>query len=238
MKVWRIQDTNNAVGKAGAVSPGFKADYPGEAEVITLGFAPGKNYDSVGIGRHGNFMQWGWSASPSDMTPAGRNLFLNCISYMNTHNNKRFVKIPQISMSRAEDLSRIFDLMEGSPSRAKSYPPRFFPPEILEKYTDDLSGLRKYYEKNIEFVYEEGRKFFVDERIKSLGLSSNRKVGDLGKMINALTDPSQAELARELLLRYTNVNFDALDEWRKWYSHNRDGFFFSDSGGYRFYVRP
>ena len=79
MKVWSVQDTNNNRGKAGAVSPGMDIDYPGEAEVIVLGFAPGKGYDSIGIGRHGNFMLWGYSAPPAKMTPAGRNLFFNCI---------------------------------------------------------------------------------------------------------------------------------------------------------------
>ena len=58
MKVCRIQDTHNEGGKAGAVAPGITADYPEEAETITLGFAPGKAYDSVGIGRHGNFTKY------------------------------------------------------------------------------------------------------------------------------------------------------------------------------------
>ena len=41
MKVFRIQDTGNKVGEAGAVATGVYAEYAGEAETITLGFAPG-----------------------------------------------------------------------------------------------------------------------------------------------------------------------------------------------------
>jgi len=82
MLIWKIQDTNNNVGKAGAVSWIITPeDFP-NAEAILLGFSPGKPYLSTGIGRHGNFLQWGWSASPSQMTPAGQNLFINCICYI------------------------------------------------------------------------------------------------------------------------------------------------------------
>jgi len=56
--------------------------YAGEAETIALGFAPGKAYDSVGIGRHGNFMLWGWSATPPKMTPADQ---------------KRLYKVPDLN---------------------------------------------------------------------------------------------------------------------------------------------
>ena len=82
MPIWKVQNTNNDVGKAGAVSDVVKTeDYP-DAEAVLLGFAPGKSYLATGIARHGNFLQWGWSASPSRMTPAGRDLFINSICYI------------------------------------------------------------------------------------------------------------------------------------------------------------
>lgn len=88
MQVWKIQDTNNNLGKAGAVSWIIKPeDYP-DAEAILLGFAPGKAYSATGIARHGNFLQWGWSAPPSKMTPAGRDLFINCICYIHEYDGK------------------------------------------------------------------------------------------------------------------------------------------------------
>lgn len=238
MNVWRVQDTGNTVGKAGAVAPGYESDYAGESEVITLGFAPGKTYDSVGIGRHGNFLLWGWSAAPSRMTPTGRKLFVNCISYIHDYDRKPFVKIRQVSMTRDEDLVDIFDLMEGSESRAKSYPPRFFPSEVLEKFNGDLKAMRAYYEANVEFVYEEEFKFCIDGRLEPLGLSSNRKTADLEKLIALLDDSTRGDAARELLLCYTNEEFATPGEWQAWFDEKRDLLFFSDSGGYKFYVMP
>ncbi|MHC4244430.1 MAG: hypothetical protein ACYSU4_18645 [Planctomycetota bacterium] len=82
MSIWNVQNTNNNVGKAGAVSDVIKPQDQPDAEAILLGFAPGKSYLATGIARHGNFLQWGWSASPSKMTPAGQNLFINSICYV------------------------------------------------------------------------------------------------------------------------------------------------------------
>jgi hypothetical protein len=82
MSIWKVQDTNNNRGKAGAVSDIIKPEDKPDAEAILLGFAPSKPYLATGIGRHGNFLQWGWSAPPSKMTPADRNLFINCICYI------------------------------------------------------------------------------------------------------------------------------------------------------------
>ena len=82
MSIWKVQDTNNNIGKAGAASRVINAGDSPDAEAVLLGFSPGKPYLATGIGRHGNFMQWGWSAPPSKMTPAGRDLFINCICYI------------------------------------------------------------------------------------------------------------------------------------------------------------
>ena len=88
MQVWKIQDTNNSRGKAGAVSMIIKPTEQPDAEAILLGFAPGKAYLSTGIGRHDNFLQWGWSAPPSKMTQAGKDLFINCICYIQKFDGK------------------------------------------------------------------------------------------------------------------------------------------------------
>ena len=88
MQVWKIQDTNNKVGKAGVATDIIKPTDYLDAEAILLDFSPGKPYLATGIGWHGNFLQWGWSAPLSKMTPAGRNLFINCICYIHKFDGK------------------------------------------------------------------------------------------------------------------------------------------------------
>ena len=238
MRVCRIQDTNNKVGKAGAVAPGVYCEYPGEAETIMLGFAPGKAYDSVGIGRHGNFMLWGWSAEPSRMTPAGRKLLLNCICYIHKYDRKPFVAIPRRASTRDQDLVRMFGIMEQRPSYAERYLSRYFPPEIASQYKNDIAGMRKHYEENIEFVYAVGGKFSIDEDLQSLGIDSNRKVAMIKTLIELLADESKASLARECLNRYTKQTFTSAQKWNQWHEENAGHLIFSDRGGYCFYKVP
>jgi hypothetical protein len=238
MKVCRIQDTNNQVGKAGAVAPGVYCEYPGEAETIMLGFAPGKSYDSVGIGRHGNFMLWGWSAEPSRMTAAGQKLFLNCISYINRYDRKPSVAIPRRAMTRDQDLVMILGRMEQRPSLAERYLPRYFPPEIASKYKNDIAGLRKHYEDNIELVYAGLGEFIIDKDLQSLGIDSNRKVAMIKSLIDLLADESKASLAQACLNRYTKQTFTSAQKWNQWYEENAKQLIFSDRGGYCFYKVP
>lgn len=238
MKVFRIQDTGNKVGEAGAVAPGVYAEYRGEAEMITLGFAPGKAYDSVGIGRQGNYMLWGWSAAPSQMTPAGQKLFVNCICYMHQYDKKPFVAIPRRAMTRDPDLVRVLDRIQSSPSAAATYLSRYFPLETRTQYENDLAGLLEHYRENVEFIYVDQNKFYIDEDLKSLGIDSNRKVAMLKTLIDLLADASKAQVAQKCLVRYTDQKFTSAPAWSRWYEENVPHLIFSDRGGYRFYKVP
>jgi hypothetical protein len=237
MSVCRIQDTGNHVGKAGAVAPGIYTEYPGEGEAITLGFAPGKSYDSVGIGRHGNFMLWGWSASPSKMTPAGRKLFVNCICYIHQYDRKPHLRILRQAMPR-DRFALLIDRMQQAPDRAETYLTRYFPSDIAKKYGRDLAGMRKYYETNIDVIHVRERRFCVDEDLKSLGIRSNRKVETIETLIERLDKKPQAQLARKCLTRYTQQTFESSEAWKQWYEENAQQLIFSDVGGYRFYTMP
>ncbi|MCU0913215.1 MAG: hypothetical protein MUC88_01470 [Planctomycetes bacterium] len=78
IKVWRVQTSPR--GSVVACSYGFQ-DSP-DAEIIAVGFNRAKGYGAIGIGRHANFLQWGYGDPPSRMTEAGRRLFINCIHYL------------------------------------------------------------------------------------------------------------------------------------------------------------
>jgi hypothetical protein len=66
----------------GAVSKPWKASEAPDAEILVAGYNLGKMNGAVAVGRHGNFLQWGFSAPPSKMTEAGRAFFLNSICYI------------------------------------------------------------------------------------------------------------------------------------------------------------
>ncbi len=80
MNVWLVQKTGQKAASVVSSSNGFE-DGDG-TEIIALGHNVGKYYGAVGIGRDGNFLQWGYHAPPSQMTAAGKKLFINCIKYI------------------------------------------------------------------------------------------------------------------------------------------------------------
>lgn len=90
LKVWRVQKTTDKPGEVpepyGAVCRPFK-NSP-EAEALVVGYNTFKMNGAVAVGRHGNFLQWGFSASPSKMTDAGRKFFLNCVCYIKKSDGK------------------------------------------------------------------------------------------------------------------------------------------------------
>ena len=82
MNVWLVQKTGEKAASVVSSSNGFEDG--DDTEIIALGHNVGKYYGAVGIGRDGNFLQWGYHAPPSQMTAAGKKLFINCIKYISS----------------------------------------------------------------------------------------------------------------------------------------------------------
>lgn len=231
MTVWRIQNTGKTYGGVVARSWGFK-DSP-DAEVLTPGFNRGKEYGAVGVGRHGNFLQWGYSAPPSKMTDAGKRFFLNCVCYIDKFDGKA----PLIRRESSDRIDPIRLAMVMKQITDKEFGPRIFGEELFEKHNGDPDSLVKYFRDNYEYIYRDGV-YRVDHELKALGIESNRTVRALGQLIALLENDGHAATARRLLRRYTTESFQAADEWQAWFDGNRDRLYFSDVGGYKFRVIP
>ena len=233
MDIWRIQDTGNRAGSGGVVARayGFK-DSP-DAEALLLGFNSGKEYGAVGVGRQGNVLQWGYAAPPAKMSEMGRRLFINCICYISKFDGK----LPLVRRSGypREHALRLGALITRL--KDKDFFSSTFAPELQERFRDDPDGLVKYYLDDFELIYRE--KFFdIDKDLKSLGIQSNREIKTLDRLIELLDDRKHADTARTLLHRYTDQTFSSSPPWRHWLDTNRGRIFFSDFGGYKFFVIP
>lgn len=233
MKIWLVQKTDKKYGSVVARSYGF-TDSP-DAEALVLGFNRGKEYGAVGIGRHGNFLQWGYWAPPSKMTEDGKKLFINCICYIHKFNGK--AQLVRRTNSQRMNALRLADVINRISGDQHEFFVGTFPPELEEKYGKDPAGLVRYYKENLEFIYRDDQ-FQVDEELKSLGLESNRKIETLEKLIALLKDDSKANTPRLLLNRYTNQSFQNPDQWQSWFDNNKDRIYFTDVGGYKFLVIP
>jgi hypothetical protein len=237
MKVWRIQNTGKSYGSVVSRFYGFTDSL--DAEILVKGFNGGKEYGAIGVGRHGNFLQWGYSASPSKMTEAGRRFFLNCISYIHKFDGKAPL-VRAVSHHRLNTIRLAPGAERSWRRRKKENNTRvtpYIPDDVTEKYLGDPNGLVQYYKDNLEFICLE-RQFRVDRELKSLGLDSNRTLESLERLIDFLNDETKANTAWLLLKLYTNQSFQNAEDWKQWFENNRDGIYFSDMGGYKFFVVP
>jgi hypothetical protein len=231
MKVWRVQNTGKDYGGVVARAYGF-TDSP-DAEVLVLGFNRGKEYGAVGVGRHGNFLQWGYSAPPSKMTDAGKKFFVNCVCYIKRFDGK--APLVRTTSSHRLDALRLAALMNRI--KDKDFFSATFASDLMEKYAADPNGLVQYYKSDFELIYRD-KVYCIDSELKALGINSNRTVDALQRLIGLLQDQTHADAARGLLARYTNESFASADQWQQWLTANRDRIFFSDVGGYKFFVAP
>lgn len=117
---------------------------------------------------------------------------------------------------------------------------RDFPEELRRKFGSDAEKYIAYYQENIEYLRATNvhpPRFAVDEDAKAVG-PSNRRVEMLERCVTKLEKHEQPELAVRLLLRYTQEKFATVGQWRAWLDTNRRWLFFSDAGGYKFFVAP
>ena len=232
MDVWKVQTSEKKTyGGVVARSYGF-TDSP-DAEIIVKGFNRGKEYGAIGIGRQGNVLQWGYASSPSGMTEAGKNLYLNCICYIKKFDGKK--KLVSRDGYPRENALRLGALITRI--KDKDFFSSTFSEDLREKYEGDPDGLVKYFKDNFEFIRRD-KTFVVDEDVKKLGLESNRTLESLEKMIELLGDGDKKKLARTVLMRYTNESFSWQWQWKKWYEANKDKIYFTDFGGYKFMIVP
>jgi hypothetical protein len=244
IKVWRVQNSGKSYGSVVSTVFGFE-DSP-DAEILTPGYNRGKEYGAVGVGRHGNFLGWGFSMPPSRMTEAGKNFFLNCICYIRKFDGKP----PLIKPTNDARLWALNMAMRMPTRRNKELMMRrFFSPEILAECKNDPALLAGYCREHIELMYRDKRvgknaagedvwPFRVDQDLVSLGLTSNRKIETLEKLIGMLADAQKAPAAEALLKRYTDQKFETSQQWRDWLEKSRGRIYFTDVGGYKFLVVP
>jgi hypothetical protein len=285
MKMWTvINDSASAKGKylIGMVSHGEGFNDSPDAEVISGGDCL-KNAEAVAIGRHGNFLMWGFSASPDYMTAEAKDVFVNAICYIRKYDHRPVIVRKVQTATRAEIDELIYRIDENLYKKAliarkqgnvqllkmqqelrdkkaagenigrsnemfllmpvtndlqpfDEYLKQFAGEELYRKFGKDVSRYHQYYRDNYEYFYPEGEMGLkLDTELRSLG-TSNRNKMMLDKCISMLENHSMEPLATRLLQRYTNESFATAKNWRNWFNINNGKLFFSETGGFKFFV--
>jgi len=235
LKVWSVQNTGKTYGSVVSNGTGF-LDSP-DTEILTEGYNEGKGPHEIGVGRQGNFLQWGYNGSPRQMTQAGQRFFINCIVYIRKFDGK----LPLVRRTASDRSIAAAYAGYLRVDTDRKFFEQVFGPTIRRQYQGEpknfAENLAKYLEKNLEFIYSE-HGFEVDEDLKALGLPSNRQIATLEKLIALRSDPQHGSLADKLLTRYLDANSATPATAAQWLAANRQRIFFTDVGGYKFLAAP
>jgi len=232
MKVWKVQTRKFPEIDPGLVSDPYGFGDSPDAEVISSG-QNSKGPDAVALGRHGNFFLWGFSAQPSDMTPAMRQCFVNAVHYIKKFDGQKPL-VRKSSSGREWAFVYAGYLKQISDEKFLN---QLFPDDLRQRFGKDADKYTAYYQENLEYLHCPGGRPVVDEDVKQLGLS-NRKIELLERCVSMLEKGERPELALRVLKRYTNETFGEAGPWRTWLDKNRERLFFTDVGGYKFLVKP
>ncbi len=271
MKVWKVQQRGWSLERpddtsfpAGMVADSYGFTDSPDAEIIASGLSM-KFPDSVAIGRHANFLLWGFYASPSNLTREARKCFVNAICYIKQFDGQRpLIHKPKGPLrSRRWGLSYAFfyqamcdreRFLKSQPEATRKDPAKIdelhrtmmevyrgqFPKELQRQFGNDPQRYLEYYRDNLEFLFPTETTsipFTVDEDVKALGLS-NRHSALLDKCVSMLQHGDRPELAQQILKRYTTENFPDAKSWEDWLKANRSRLYFTDVGGFKFMVAP
>jgi hypothetical protein len=230
------------------LSPGwctytYEHDGAPELEVICGGINS-KTPKAGAIWRQGNLLHFGFDLSPADMNDTGRALLVNSVAYaLRFSEDRPIVRTPCVFVQGKRLVDRDYlarRLRQSKPDLSSlSY---FIAKEDFEKHLKDKSvdEVAAWYRRELDYLHADADgKLTVDAEARSFGVAPAGPEF-LNKATAALTGAQAAE-ARRLLVRYVpdgpGEKGLAVD-WAIWVEKNRAYLFFSDTGGFRWYLDP
>lgn len=214
---------------------------------ICCGGINGKTPKAGALWRQGNLFHFGFEQSPAELNELGRTLLVNSIAYISRFTEDR--PITETPSPFVAPRKRIFDrdallrLVNDKSRDLKEYLRIYVSPELY-KTLNGLSreDLGKWFQENRGWICaNDTGSLMLDEEARTFGVSpADPKFFD--RAIEKLRESGdRADLARGLLRRYAPqgpVETGTPEQWAAWQIENRPYLFFSDAGGYRWYLDP
>jgi hypothetical protein len=214
-----------------------------ETEVICGGLND-KDSEGAAIWRQGHLLHFAFDLSPADMNQTGQALLLNSIAYISRFKEDRPIARTPSGWSKDENSPRSKRWIEGlyvSRRPADSDLDFYLTPEtkaVVAKM--DRLSYPKWFQENSPFLTcaNSGR-LMVDNSAKALNIPFDT-LQFFTNALEKLNQPDTAAKARALLRRYApdGPGDASAGEWKTWFEANRPYLFYSERGGYRWYIDP
>lgn len=208
LPMWRVQTKGYQTDKGfriGLVSRPWGFEDSPDAEYISSGVCA-KTLDAVAIGRHGNFLHWGFAASPEYMTQEAQNVFANAIVYISKFKGKGVI--------------------------ARKFLPGRATKEYLKerKYYASREVFDKYADMNQKFEQE----MLAEKKKAEEKKAKNEKLTEREEQSLSYQTPSKQSF-EVFLKRYQKDLFDKFGTnsaaYIKYYDENKD-YFYSENANY------
>ena len=219
-----------------------------ELEII-CGGVNAKTPKASAIWRQGHLLHFGFEQSPAEMNDNGRALLVNSICYIARFTDDRpIVHTPSghyasnVRMRDRKALDRLVKQLSRDLDRYLDYYLGGSAREAVRGMTRD--ELAAWYRENRGFLQADPRaKFVVDEVARDFGVAPDSR-DFVPAAIAALREGGKRTVqAKELLHRYVAGGPGATEatspaDWQRWWRKNRDFLFFTDTGGFRWFIDP
>jgi hypothetical protein len=195
-----------------------------------------KTPTAAGLWRQGNLLHFGFEPSPAEMNDTGRNLLLNSIAYITHFTEDRPIAITP------------------SVFAGPTVPPLRYPANAIKR--GELKLLTNYIAASAFAGVTDRAAWFQTMRDylhpnaagklepDSVALALKAPLGKpafFERTLAALRDDSTRSKAVLLFARYIPDGpgeSGSTADWQKWLDQNQRYLFFSDAGGYRYYIDP
>ena len=217
-----------------------------ELEVICGGINS-KTPKAGAIWRQGNLLHFGFEQSPAEMNETGRSLLVNAIAYISRFTEDRPIILTPSAFApqrhRILDREAIARLVQDKARDLREYLKFYLSTELYNELKGmSREDLDEWFRENRPWI-RAGEKggLMLDEEARTFG-EGPAQPAFFDKAIRAFADNGdQADLARRLLERYAPDGpgeSASREAWTAWHRANQPYLFFSDTGGYRWYLDP
>ncbi len=213
-----------------------------EVEIISGGLSE-RSPDGAALWRQGHLLHFAFDLAPAEMNETGKALLLNSIAYIARFTEDRPIARTPSGWAGTNGAPRNKQWIEGL------FASRIPQEGALDSFSPDTRAVvkemdrlsyPKWYQENLPFLTcEKDGRLTVDVNAKALSLPFD-KPDFFPKAIASLGDFATAAKAGELLKRYSPEGpaSGSAAEWTNWWETNRPYLFYTERGGYRWYIDP